>query len=82
MWPHGGGMQSSVGCVSHLYTLVFIILIRSSFTASLQPQRRALPHSRESVVEMNNNKNTTEAMLAGCKGVFSKTSYISIGNEK
>lgn len=31
---------------------------------------------------MNNNKNNTEALLANCKGVFAKTSYITIGNEE
>ncbi|KAK9824217.1 hypothetical protein WJX72_008614 [[Myrmecia] bisecta] len=30
---------------------------------------------------MNNNKNDETALLAGCKGVFSKTSYIGIGNK-
>eukprot|EP00877_Chromochloris_zofingiensis_P001293 jgi/Chrzof1/11164/Cz05g26090.t1 len=30
---------------------------------------------------MNNNKSDEAAVLAGCKGVFSKTSYITIGAE-
>ncbi|KAG2497850.1 hypothetical protein HYH03_004117 [Edaphochlamys debaryana] len=30
---------------------------------------------------MNNNKLDESALLAGCKGVFSKTSYISMGTE-
>jgi hypothetical protein len=30
---------------------------------------------------MNNNKLDEAALLAGCKGVFSKTSYITIGNK-
>lgn len=28
---------------------------------------------------MNNNKLDESALLAGCKGVFGKTSYVSIG---
>ncbi len=30
---------------------------------------------------MNNNKLDEAAILAGCKGVFQKTSYITIGTE-
>jgi hypothetical protein len=30
---------------------------------------------------MNNNKLDEGALLAGCKGVFQKTSYITIGSE-
>jgi hypothetical protein len=30
---------------------------------------------------MNNNKLDEAALLAGCKGVFSKTSYITIGTK-
>lgn len=33
-----------------------------------------------SAIKMNNNKNDQTALLAGCKGVFSGTSYITIGN--
>lgn len=31
---------------------------------------------------MNNNKNDENALLAGCKGVFQKTSYITIGTKE
>lgn len=31
---------------------------------------------------MNNNKLDENALLAGCKGVFSKTSYITFGNKE
>ncbi len=31
---------------------------------------------------MNNNKHDESALLAGCKGVFQKTSYITFGNKE
>lgn len=31
---------------------------------------------------MNNNKNTREALEAHCKGVFQKSSFITIGTEE
>ena len=31
---------------------------------------------------MNNNSTTEKALLAGCNGVFEKTSYISFGTKE
>jgi hypothetical protein len=54
----------------------------ASFKGSCYFAKLSAARAREACFAMNNNKNDEAALLAGCKGVFSKTSYITIGNKE